>query len=103
MHTYTEIKSCVYEKRNNLFIHLSTAIPPPIDIIETDYTTMYDKNETQTAEGLIYSYTVHAEAQFGIECNSIGSVGDEFVGDITWYKKAPGIYLHTCVYNCIYT
>ena len=38
---------------------------------------------------------VHAWAPFGVECSSVETLDNEFVGKITWYKKVaaatPGL------------
>ena len=71
----------------NLFflftLHLS-AIPPPINIIEIQYT----HNATYTWSEEHQTYAVQAWTEFGIECNSVASADiNVYVGEVTWYEK----------------
>ena len=68
-------------------------IHPPIDLKETQYTekTTYSLD----INGKERIYMVHAWAPFGVECSSVETLDNEFVGKITWYKKVaaatPGL------------
>ena len=32
-------------------------------------------------------YEIHAGAQFGVECSSVATPDNEFVGRVTWYRR----------------
>ena len=70
---------------------LYTAIEPPISLKETKYTkeNTYTVSSSSDSDGneLTYTYIVHDGAQFGVECSSVATPEEEFVGEVTWYKK----------------
>ena len=61
-------------------------IHPPIGLAETLYTnqTTYNKTVRESQES---AYVIHAGAQFGVECSSVATPDNEFVGRVTWYRK----------------
>ena len=64
---------------------LFSVIHPPIALVETVYT---EKNTSSVdIQGKARIYTVDAGVPFGIECNSVETLDNEFVGRITWYKN----------------
>ena len=65
-------------------LYVFTAITPPINVSESQYTNY---NRTGDLAERSLTYFVLTGTQFGIECNSIASPSNEFVGEITWYKK----------------
>ena len=67
-----------------------TEILPPISLSETEYSQNNTYTKTMTSQGS-YNYTVHSGAQFGIECSSIATPDNEFVGTVTWYKRTTNM------------
>ena len=70
-----------------------TEILPPISLAETEYTqnNTYTKTDTFDVSRVSYKYTVHDGAQFGIECSSVATPSNEFVGEVTWYKRTTSV------------
>ena len=70
-----------------IFSH--TVIHPPIDLTVTNYTVETTYSLESKGKGNERTYTVHAWAQFGVECSSVETLDNGFVGRITWYKRVP--------------
>ena len=62
-------------------------ILPPIDLAETEYTEKTTYSHTIGEDEKERVYTVHAGAQFGVECSSVETPNNKFFGRITWYKR----------------
>ena len=62
-------------------------IHPPIDLAKTKYTEKTTYSQAISTDQKERTYTVHAGAQFGVECNSVETPNNEFIGRITWYKR----------------
>ena len=72
-----------------MFHYSNAAIKPPIVLTETKYTGQNTYNVSMKTEGndIVYTYSVHTGAEFGVECSSITTTEDQLAGEITWYKK----------------
>ena len=57
-------------------------IHPPIGLAKTLYTS--HKKTSGSQESV---YEIHAGAQFGVECSSVATPDNEFVGRVTWYRR----------------
>lgn len=87
-----------------LILHYSNAaIKPPIALSETKYTRKNTYVSTITeGSDIVYNYSVHTGAEFGVECSSITTTEDQLAGVITWYKKTTVSGWCTHLYTLVY-
>ena len=64
-----------------------TAIEPPIALNIDSNAKPNTFNESHVVDKNMYMYSVHKGAEFGVECSSVATEGNEFIGEVTWYKE----------------